>query len=720
MKTLWIAEKGSSAAALRPFVGKGDVVLAAFGHLTEPKEPEEIAGQYRLWRVEDLPLFFDRLPRKVGRGMDGRSHRDRLQRFKAVLAECDRVVIATDLGREGSAIGWNILEWCGWRGRVERLKLGAMDGPSIERALAELRGTRESGDRDYAVAAEARCREFEDWHLGMNGTRAATKVMMPRALRGVWSFGGAQTPTLALLADHERRIMNFRPQGFFKVAMTVGTEGGHEVTLMHAPKERILDKEVAVAIRSCAELWEGRLKVEERDGRRRPPLWHSKDTLAQKAAKLWGWDPKKTLKVNQELYDGGYLTYPRTEGRYLPEGQVEQARAVLEVVAGAIGVRAPERPVIRRGKEGHYVKDELAGEHQAIVPTTRAPGRDDVSADGWRLYEYVARSFVAAHLEDGVDRQMAVTAAVKTERHGVREFSARGSHEKLAGWRAAFGVGGADDDDEVPPGKRDDREDEGTGRLPPVRDGEKGRTTGARVEEGVTKPPPRITLGQVPALLGRLIDYVDEPALKEALANPANPLQPKGIGTAATRESFVPKLLRSGYIELLKGRDPPIRVMPVGLAFIDALRQRAPEFCEPVSRAQFEFELAKISLAGSRDEIDERAASFRARTGERAARLVTSIKGGGAVSVPVGSDRPPQEKPSAPGRSRGRTGRTPRKAPGERKGGEVGARAATAKQVEWVERVTRARGVQPPAGWREDSRLASAFLDEQFKRTRGR
>ena len=110
----------------------------------------------------------------------------------------------------------------------------------------------DSGERDYAAYLEALCRQYEDYHLGLNGTRAISLRLRPPAFREPWRFGGVQTPTLAILADLEQRIRDFVPQDYFRIALTVTAESGAEVTLWHAPKDKILDKRMAETIQQAA------------------------------------------------------------------------------------------------------------------------------------------------------------------------------------------------------------------------------------------------------------------------------------------------------------------------------------------------------------------------------------------------------------------------------------------------------------------------------------
>ncbi len=158
-------------------------------------------------------------------------------------------------------IAWEVLEHLGWRGRVDRLKLGALDDISIRRAFAAMAREPDSGQRDYAAYLEALCRQYEDYHLGLNGTRAISLRLRPAAFREPWRFGGVQTPTLAILADLEEKIRAFVPRNFFKVAMPVVTRGGAKLTLWHAPKERIFDEAVAESIQAAAARWRGKLSV---------------------------------------------------------------------------------------------------------------------------------------------------------------------------------------------------------------------------------------------------------------------------------------------------------------------------------------------------------------------------------------------------------------------------------------------------------------------------
>ncbi|HYE51296.1 MAG TPA: DNA topoisomerase [Azospirillaceae bacterium] len=694
MPRVWLTEKPSTARALRPRVPAGDRVVAAEGHLLRPAEPEEIdPARWSRWTADSLPILVEELPLKVAQDRGGKSHQPKLDAIAAALDGADELVIATDSGREGSLIGWEIAKHLGWKGRISRLRLEATDEEGLSRALAAWRADPASGERDFANAVEARARQTSDWHLGMTGTRAVSLLLKPAAVPGVWSYGGVQIPTLALLADREAAIADFKPRDFFAVALTVLLESGPELTLWHQG-ERIFDKEVAEALRERAAAWAGPLKVVKAERRSKPPKLFSLDSLQKVAAKRLGLSPAETEKAAQACYDAGALTYPRTEASFLKASEAGSAAAVLAAVARALPEVAglvPERPTIRMG---HTYRDADA-EHFAIVPT-RKPFDGGARVRGAaEVYELVARRFLAHHLPDAVDDVTTVTALVPPAGPGPADrFVARGRIERVAGWRAADRA--ADEREDAPVRKAAEEEDgpgEGT-RLPPVADGEGASAREARVETRQTKPPPRITLGELPTVMKRLVDLVDDPALKKALQNPANPDQPKGLGTAATRKDVVERLMKRGYVATLGRRnDPPLQVTAIGMELIRRLRAVYPVDADPVARALLEADLAAIGQAPGRRAAVEAERAFVARIHAKVAELVAALKGAGPLALDPGAVG------ALPGSG----------LPG---GGAKGpGRPPTKPMVAAVLATARRNRVPPPRGYTKSFDACRAFLD---------
>lgn len=684
-RTLFFFEKPSAMRQLqRLFRSPSTVCVTAEGHLLAAEEPGDVRPEWKPWRFDALPIVLDTIPVGYGANRSGQSHAPKVAAIRQALSGVERVIIATDPGREGSMIAWEVLEHLGWRGRVDRLRLGALDDVSIRRAFAALARDEGSGERDYAAYLEALCRQYEDYHLGLNGTRAISLRLRPPAFREPWRFGGVQTPTLAILADLEARIRAFVPQDFFKVALHLRAQSGADLTLWHAPKERIFDAAVAEIIRAAAEAWTGPLCVEQKDVRRAPPRLFSKDALARRCAKRFGWDPQRTAGLAQELYDQGYLSYPRTESEYLPEGQTGDAATVIAAVASVLPevqpfVAAGGAPVIRRGAKGHYVRDP--GEHHAIVPLRKVPERGRLSGDQARLWALVAKSYLAAHLADGIDARTSICADVATPL-GAKRFAVSGSVVRAPGWRAIYGSE-AELEADIVPGKAK-REGEATvARLPPVSDGEGASAAACEVVTAVTEPPRRITRGELPVVMGRLIDQVEDPAVKRALENPVNPNEPKGLGTAATRDTILPKLLKSRYVALASGKDPAIEVTEVGLAFIAAVRRVFPAYGDPVGRAVFEAELAEIGRAATRAEAVRRADAFRQRTRARLDAMIAAIAQAPAISLDPSLSPPTRTDDRAP----------------------------TPAMVAFATSLAAREGKRLPRGCKSSARVCRAFLD---------
>ena len=135
-QALFFFEKPSAMRQLqRFFKAPTTVCVAAEGHLLTGQEPGEIRDEWKTWRFEALPIVLDQIPVTYATNRSGQSHKPKVHDIKNALQGVERVIIATDPGREGSMIAWEVLELLGYKGRVDRLKLGALDDVSIRRAL---------------------------------------------------------------------------------------------------------------------------------------------------------------------------------------------------------------------------------------------------------------------------------------------------------------------------------------------------------------------------------------------------------------------------------------------------------------------------------------------------------------------------------------------------------------------------------------------------------
>jgi DNA topoisomerase-3 len=535
-----ITEKPNTAKILKGHVDWE--VAAAQGHLVDTKEPEEINPEWTFGNRDCLPFLLEELPLKIGKDRSGASLRDKVDNIGRLLKKASCVVIACDPGREGSLIGWELLSWHDYRGPVKRLLLGALDPASVKKAIADMEANPRSGDQDYAAYREAQACQLDDWHSGMTGTRTVSLYLKPRDLPGVWSYGGVQIPTLALLYDREMEIQNFKPRDFYKIAMTVMTAQGHNLQLMYAPSDRIFELAAAQAIAGAAQVWAGKLAVQKKESKRTPPKLFSLNTLQGKCAKAFGWRPDYTEKVADTLYNAGFATYPRTEATYLKDAEAEMAVDVLKAIAASpTGYQRVAQHVLEKGaniRKGFTYKS-TESEHYAYVPTRTPFDPDDIEGrfqkDCGLLYNLISQYFLAHHLPDAVDDVTTISADVLVQNKSAT-FRTSGTIERSPGWRVAFGKEAAlsAEKEEAKGVSKHAAEEEQEGNLPPVENGEAARALpppkGAEIVKGQTQPPNRITVGELPQVMARLIDVSRTPSSRRPFTTLPTRIFPKDWG----------------------------------------------------------------------------------------------------------------------------------------------------------------------------------------------
>ena len=606
MTIVYITEKPSASRALKPFV-RGAEVVSCIGHLLEPKTPDELDENWKVWSLTNLPILPEQIslkPTEAGR--------KQLGIIKKAIAGASLVVIATDSGREGSLIGWEVLKYHNYKGKVARLHLEDLSDGGIKSALAKMQAEEFSGEKDYSAYLEALARQEEDWLIGMNGSRAMTLSWRPDNVSGVLSYGGVQMPTLALLAEREDRIQNFVSTPYYAVTIDVHFENA-DITFEHkldTSKHRIEDKTIANCLAERAKEWQGALEVEVSEKSIVPMKFLSGNSLARKCAKQFGWRPSETEKVLQGLYDKGYATYPRTESSYLPTEHIEKSGSIMKAIEQACSELSEYIPdFINCRKNSHYI--ENTGEHHAIVPTDKSPEINTLEDKEQELYRLLARNYVMAHMPACKELHMTMTIQIDYSLFGSQEqtFISRGKKTLELGWKALL-----DEKNEEP-------------ELPQVNAGEYGKAIEAKVLDRKTEPPKRISLGGLPEVMARLIELVSDPTQKKALENPVNPKEPKGLGTIASRKEVIETLLRRGYCREKKGKgkDPLIEVTDLGLEVWKRLNKVYSDHASPVARAVFESNLSNIgSLSKQEAEKAYRASQKRIR--EQVINMVKAIR----------------------------------------------------------------------------------------------
>ncbi|MEA2152109.1 MAG: topoisomerase [Solirubrobacteraceae bacterium] len=543
-KTLVIAEKPSVGQDLArvltgPFKkgegwleGPEHVITWAVGHLVQLAEPDEYDPKFKRWRMEDLPIVPDRFKLVV---RDERSRKQMSVVTKQIGREdIAEVVNACDAGREGELIFAYLYEKAKGKKPVRRLWLNSMTSAAMKSAFAALRPADEFARLEQA----ARSRSEADWIVGMNATRAAT-IRLRSSFDGAVSLGRVQTPTLAIIARREEEIKAFVPEPYWLVDAAFEADGKRTYAgRFHAgAKPRIATAAEADAIVADCEGKPGTItKLDKKEQREKAPMLYDLTTLQREANNRYGFSAKRTLGAAQRCYEEHKaLTYPRTNSRYLPSDMVAEIKPIAELVGA--------QPEYREGAEyvtgldllplARVVNDEKVTDHHAIIPTRSEHKLDKMSSDDRRIYDMVARRFLAVFHPEAVFENTRVETTVGDDGH---VFRTRGKLLLVPGWRGVYDEVAADS---RPKGEEDEGVDQ---QLPKLEDSETVKTNEVAAERKETKPPRRYSDASLLGAMETAGKLVEDEELREAMKE-------SGIGTPATRAAIIERLITVAYVE---------------------------------------------------------------------------------------------------------------------------------------------------------------------------
>jgi DNA topoisomerase-3 len=609
-KTLIVAEKPSVARDIAnalpgPFQAPKDgymesddyVITFAVGHLVQLKDPEAYDEKFKRWRMDDLPIVpdnFELEPR------DAKSKKQLTLIHKLMQRDdVDRIVNACDAGREGELIFSYIYELAGVDKPIDRLWISSMTKQAIREGFDRLRPGTEMSSLEEA----ARSRSEADWLVGMNATRAAT--LRGRAwVGGVVSLGRVQTPTLAMIVKREREIQAFEPQPYWLVHATF--EPRYSGLWFEGEETRIFgDPERAPAIVEKVKGKDGVVEsVERKEQKESAPLLYDLTSLQRDANGRFGFSARRTLQAAQSLYDGKKaITYPRTSSRYLSGDLVPQLKPTAETLlpipdyaAGAQFVLdLPELPLNR------VVNDAKVDDHHAIIPTDVEHDLSDFSPDERRIFDLVAKRFLAVFHPPARYQRTTVITVVEEER-----FRTRGKITLEPGWRGVYGL----ESEEEKIARQDDESEDAKAEIPPLEEGQRVRCVEAESEAKETKPPPRYTEATLLSAMETAGKLIDDEELREAMKE-------SGLGTPATRAETIETLIRREYVERV-GRD--LQPTPKGLQVIAMLEEH--KITSPELTGDWEHRLGDIEkgrgdrgafmrdIAGFADEIVKQIAAL--------------------------------------------------------------------------------------------------------------
>lgn len=349
--------------------GNGYLVTWAFGHLVQLAMPE--AYGYTGFRRENLPILpqeFKYIPRQIREGKEYKPDPGvlkQLQVIKEVFDRSDRIVVATDAGREGEAIHRYIYNYLGCRKPCLRLWISSLTDRAIREGLDNLKP---GSDYDNLYRA-AEARAIADWEIGLNATQALSIA----AGQGIYSLGRVQTPTLMMICSRYLENRDFTPQTYFRLKITAEKDGTPFAAISELRYETLPVANAALAAVTAT----GTVQVadvQRREVSQEPPLLYDLTALQKEANGRYGFSADKTLSVAQSLYEKKVLSYPRTGSRYLSEDvfdEIPDRIALLErypafsTHAAALKGASLNRRSVDAGK---------VTDHHALIITECLPG----------------------------------------------------------------------------------------------------------------------------------------------------------------------------------------------------------------------------------------------------------------------------------------------------------------------------------------------------------
>ena len=523
MTTCIIAEKPSVARDIARIVGAttkqdgylegcGYVVTWAMGHLIALAMPETYG--FSAYKREDLPIRpnpFLLVVRQVRKDKEYVSDPAALKQLKVIHScfdKADRIIVATDAGREGELIFRYIYQYLDCKKTFERLWISSLTDKAIREGLSNLK----PGNCYDNLYHSAKARSEADWLVGINASRALSIVR-----KGGYSLGRVQTPTLAMVCRRYIENRDFSSVPYWKLSVHTEKEGLSLKAVGSKDYESEASAQTALAtLRSQSQLTVE--TVTRKITHTAPPLLYDLTALQKEANRRHGFSADKTLSIAQSLYEKKITTYPRTGSRYISEDVFEEVPVLLRKIGMPLS-----NPLNR-----HSVDNAKVTDHHAIIPTGETPL--GLSADEITIYQMVVNRFIEAFSPNSEEERMQVRFT-----DGTNIFTWNACRQISLGWKAVQKEQVADAE------KKENDDEQVLSLLPNLAEGEILSLVNAEITEHKTKPKPLYTEATLLSAMENAGKEVEDAESKKAMAE-------CGIGTPATRANIIETLILRDYI----------------------------------------------------------------------------------------------------------------------------------------------------------------------------
>lgn len=581
MKTI-IAEKPSVAKEIAHIVGadkreegymqgNGYFVTWAFGHLVQPAMPETYG--MKGFHAENLPVIpdpFVLVPRQVKTENGYKPDAGVLAQIKIIgklFDSSERIIVATDAGREGELIFRYLYAYLGCRKPFDRLWISSLTDTAIREGLQNLRDGKEYDNLYHA----AKARSEADWLVGINGTQALTIA----AGRGTYSVGRVQTPTLGMVCERYWENKRFESKPFWQVHFgVVDADSGNILKFTSA--NRWTDKATATDIYNKVKDTGSAIitKVATKRKVEKAPLLYDLTTLQKEANSQHGFTAEHTLFIAQKLYEAKFITYPRTSSRYISDDVFATLPKLFKNLENhsEYGEKVKLLPGSEDYSKNSVNAAKVTDHHALLITENAAIG---LFKDEKIVYDMILCRMIEAFSADCIKDITSVTAQVD---HEV-EFGISGSIIRQTGWRTLS---------LKDKNNRQDKDADATDNeikdqvIPNWQEGQHITLSGCTITEGKTKPKPLHTESTLLAAMETAGKEIEDDTMRQAMKD-------SGIGTPATRAAIIETLLKREYMVRQQKKLVPTEK---GLALHSVVKNMAIANVEMTGK--WEAELAKI------------------------------------------------------------------------------------------------------------------------------
>ena len=523
--------------------GKDIIVASTVGHLFNLKEKEKKGFSYPIFDLEWVPSY--------QASKSSAFTKNYLDVLAILSKKADSFVIATDNDSEGALIGWTCIKFICNKNDASRMKFSTL----VKEELIESYETA-SKHLDFPLIEAGETRHYLDHYYGMNSSKALTLSLKNAGMFKLLSSGRVQSPILAILADREKEILNFKSKPYWEIIARLQIDND-ELKIFHE-NGKIFDHEKADSIyKNCLNKKAKVIKVTRKEYLVNPYPAFNITSLQTEAYKNFGYSPKMTLDLAQSLYIKAHISYPRTSSEKL-DSRVNY-KEIFNSLTKIDNFKILTQKILSKPSLKPIQGNKTDPAHIAIYPTKEIPDFESLSKDGKNIYSLIVKRFLAAFSDPAKRESMDILFDINKEK-----FKVNGKRTISPGWMSFY-----------EPYIRFEEIS-----LPNLKENQEFSVDELIKHEDKTKPPNRYSQGSI-----------------------ISEMEKKNLGTRATRAQILQILYDRNYI-----KEKSIEVTDIGRAVAETLEKYSPDLVSEKLTRHFENELEQIiDKKKTKDEILEEA-----------------------------------------------------------------------------------------------------------------